>query len=305
MATGERTDKGKRSRLDALGAFVGSLVYRRRRLFGRSLDSPPLRTAVSDTKVEVGSLDPGRWHEVRAEGPAGRFDAAYLVHRWIGPDRPGLIYIHGSGEQPRDFGRSADNSFRRITEKEFEIDANLLLVMAPFHEAGQGAYIDALGDLRNYVGMLATATALVDSLAERLRSEGAPAVYGAGFSLGGWVLNLHRAFHGTGIDRYVPICAGTRPHAIFVDSVYRALVDPAARAQRAVLEDVLDFEAEFRENTTDDCRPMLFRYDALVDIDVHLPSYAGMQVEVIDKGHFAGQQAIADLRAHIRRATGL
>ncbi len=304
MAT-TTTSRGKRSRLDALGAFVGSIVYHRRRLFRRSLDSPPLRTAVPGTTAHVESLEPGSWHEIRSDGEAGRFDAAYLVHRWIGPDRPGLIYIHGSGEQPRDFGRRADNSFRRITEAEFEVDANLLLVMAPFHEAGQGAYIDALGDLRNYVGMLATATALVDALAKRLRSEGAPAVFGAGFSLGGWVLNLHRAFHGTGFDRYVPICAGTKPHTIFVDSVYRGLVDPSARAERAHLEDVLGFETEFRANTADDCRPLLFRYDALVDIDVHLPSYAGMPVEVIDKGHFAGQQAIPALRSHIRRAIGL
>lgn len=299
------TSRAKRSRLDALGAFVGSIVYRRRRLFRRSLDSPPLRTAVPGTTVNVGSLEPGAWHAVRSDGPAGQFDAAYLVHRWIGPDRPGLIYVHGSGEQPRDFGRTADNSFRRITEAEFDVDANLLLVMAPFHDAGQGAYIDALGDLRNYVGMLATATALVDALATRLRGEGAPEVHGAGFSLGGWVLNLHRAFHGTGIDRYVPICAGTKPHAIFVDSVYRRLVDLSASAERAHLEDVLGFEAEFKANTADDCRPLLFRYDALVDIDVHLPSYAGMQVEIIDKGHFGGQQAIPELRAHIRRATGL
>ena len=118
---------------------------------------------------------------------------------------------------------------------------------------GKRSRLDALGDLRNYVGMLATATALVDSLANRLRKEGAPAVHGAGFSLGGWVLNLHRAFHGTGIDRYVPICAGTKPHAIFVDSVYRGLVHPGARAERAHLEDVLGFEAEFRANTADDC----------------------------------------------------
>ncbi len=295
----------RRSVLDALGAIVGSLVYRRRRFFNQSLESPPLRTAVPATTTEVKRLDPGHWHEVRCDGPAGRFTAAYLVYRWNGPDRPALIYVHGSGEQPRDFTRSADNSFRRITERDFNVDANLVLVMAPFHETTQGAYIDALAELRNYVGMLASAASLVDSLAKRLRSEGAPAVFGAGFSLGGWVLNLHRAFYRTGIDRYVPICAGTQPQKIFVDSVYRGMVDPRARAQAQHLEDILSFESEFTANRSDDCSPMLFRYDRLVDIDVHLPSYAGMQVEVIDKGHFTGQQAIAEMRSHILRATSL
>ena len=60
-----------------------------------------------------------------------------------------------------------------------------------------------------------------------------------------------------------------------------------------------------RANTADDCRPLLFWYDALVDIDVHLRRDAEMQVEVIDKGHFGGQQAIPERRSPIRRATGL
>ncbi len=305
MATTNITDTGKRSTLDAIGAFVGSIVYRRRRLFHRSLETAPLRVAVPTTTAEVNSLDPGRWHDVRSEGPAGELKAGYLVHRWIGPDRPSLIYIHGSGEQPRNFNKSADNSFRRIVETRFDVDANLVLVMAPFHETTQGAYIDALGDLRNYVGILATTTALVDSLAKRLRAEGAPAIYGVAFSLGAWVLNLHRAFFRESIDCYVPICAGTEPHIVFVDSVYRGMVDPGARAQREYLEEVLSFRGEFTANGNDDCSPMLFRYDRLVDIASHGPSYAGMHVEVLDKGHFAGQQAIAEMRSHIRRATGL
>lgn len=305
MPANETANSAKRSKLDAIGAFVGSIVYRRRRFFHRSVDSPPLRIAVPATTTAVDSLDAGHWHEVRSQGPAGVYNTAYLVHRWVGPDRPALIYIHGSGEQPRNFSRKADNSFRRIVETDFDVDANLVLVMAPFHETTQGAYINALGDLRNYVGMLASATALVDSLARRLREDGAPAVYGAGFSLGGWVLNLHRAFLGTGIDRYIPICAGTKPASIFIDSVYRGLVDPGARAQREHLEDVLSYEREFMENGADDCSPMLFRYDRLVDIDVHLPSYSGMHVEVLDKGHFSGQQAIPEMRAHILHATGL
>ncbi len=305
MATLNITDTGRRSTLDAIGAFLGSVVYRRRRLFHRSIETPPFREAVPATTVRVDTLDPGRWHYVRSEGPAGELTAGYLVHRWIGPDRPSLIYIHGSGEQPRNFSRSADNSFRRIVETEFDVDANLVLVMAPFHETTQGAYIDALGDLRNYVGLLATATALVDSLAKRLREEGASAVYGAAFSLGAWVLNLHRAFLRQGIDRYVPICAGTEPHIVFVDSVYRGMVDPRARAQRAYLEEVLSFRGEFTANGNDDCSPLLFRYDRLVDIASHGPSYAGMHVEVLDKGHFSGQQAISEMRSHIRRATGL
>lgn len=37
----------------AISAFVGSIVYRRRRLFHRSLQTPPLRAAVPATTAEV------------------------------------------------------------------------------------------------------------------------------------------------------------------------------------------------------------------------------------------------------------
>ena len=291
--------------IDSIGASLGALVYRRDRFFGRSADSIPLAEAVQGATVEVDGLDPGVWHQVSVDTPLGAFDAGYLVHQWRGIEAPTMLFVHGSGEQPHDFGRTSSNSFRKLFPSEFDADVNLILLQAPFHQGSQGEYIRALGDLSRYVGMLASATALVDALAQRLSAEGCPRVYAVGISLGGWVVNLHRAYLGRGIARYVPMVAGTRLHEVFVTSDYRRLVAEPARSNPALLEGVLCFEDDFRANRQDDCYPLLARYDSLVEYEVQRHGYEGMDLVVLDKGHFAVMEAIADLRDHVRRSLDL
>jgi hypothetical protein len=131
-------------------------------------------------------------------------------------------------------------------------------------------------------------------------------VYAAGFSLGGWVVNLHRAFYGprepATVDRYIPICSGARISPVFVDSVYQKLVDEDARSQPEVMSEYLDFEEEFRANKANDYRPLLFRHDALVELTVRRSAYDGMDLQILDKGHFAGQHATDAMRDHIAQA---
>ncbi len=285
--------------LDRVGAAVGGFVYRKTPLFGESLEAVPLRDALGKTSAEVEDIKPGSWKKVKTSGPAGVFSCSYLVYRWIGPEAPTLIYIHGSGESPDNFGRRSDNSFKKIFTPDFPLDINLVLIMAPFHEGSQAEYIKALGKLNNYVGMLASSAAVLDSLARKFREEGCPEVFGAGFSLGGWVLNLHRAFIGEGIDRYIPICAGTRPEEVFISSHYRKLVGKKARENPEVLKNVLNFEKEFKSNPKQDCFPMLFQYDLLTEMKTQAPAFAGMDLKTLKKGHFAGQQAIKEIRDHI------
>ncbi len=288
--------------IDRLGATLGGIVYRKDRLFGKSLESPPLREAVPETHTRAAAFDTGVWQQVTAKGPAGSLDAAYLVYRWQGFNVPSLLYIHGSGEQPHKFSRFSDNSFQKIFARDDKHEMNLILLMAPFHEGSQGEYIKKLGYLNNYVGMLATTTALLDALANRLQKEGCPAVYAAGFSLGGWVLNLHRAFYGTGINLYVPMCAGTKPSAVFVSSHYRKLTAAKALQHSELLEELLDFHKEFSANKTKDCYPLLFRYDRLIELKTQAQAYEGMELKIIDKGHFTGQQAAGAMREHILRS---
>lgn len=283
---------------DRLGALVGGLVYRRSKLFSQSLEAPALDEAVRQTTASVGSLQPGVWHESTAKGPAGTLKAAYYVHRWLGDSYPTILYIHGSGEQPYKFGRFNDNSFAKIFDKDFDEPVNLVLIAAPFHEDAQGAYIQALGHMKNYVGMLAATTALLHSLAEQVRAHGSPAVYAAGFSLGGWVANLHRAFFGHSVDRYIPMCAGARLDSIFAASAYKRLVCPEAVGSPELLRRLLNFDERFRASSID-CRPLLFRFDRFLQMEVHMPSYEGMEVAILEKGHFTGQQAIREMREHI------
>lgn len=291
--------------IDKAGASLGALVYRNSRFFGTSLESETIRSAIGSTRVETAGFQPGIWQDVMAYGLDDQFQTAYLVHRWEGFHVPTLLYIHGSGEHPKDFGQFSDNSFRRIFAEDtesFKKPLNLILLMAPFHAGSQHAYIHALGHLKNYVGMLASTTVLLETLASQLRQEGCPEVNAAGFSLGGWVVNLHRAFFGKHIDRYIPLCAGTRPEAVFLTSHYRKLTAESARKNPALLRASLNFEAEFRANKTPDCLPLLFRYDRLVELEEQLPGYQGLDVRIVDKGHFTGQQATGELRKHIFNA---
>ncbi len=290
--------------IDRVGASLGGLVYRNSRLFSKSMESVSLREAAAFTEAEVGDFTPGTWHKASANGPAGLFEGAYLVYRWLGPEFPALIYIHGSGEQPYSFSRFSDNSFRKVFTGDFKADVNLILIAASFHETSQGEYIKALGYLNNYVGMLATTAAIVDALAEKLKREGSPSVYVAGFSLGGWVANLHRAFYGENIDRYIPICAGTRPSAVFLESEYRKLTSEAARKKPELFREKLDFEEDFRANRADNCYPLMFRFDRLTELDSQMPAYRGMKVKIIEKGHFTGQQATGEFREHIQSVIG-
>ncbi len=290
--------------IDRVGASVGGLVYRNNRLFSKSMDSVSLRESAGSTVAEAGEFLPGTWQKITATGPAGSYEGGYLAYRWLGFRNPTLIYIHGSGEQPYSFAPFKDNSFRKIFAGNFDADVNLVLVAAPFHESSQGEYIKALGHLKNYVGMLATTAAIVNALAEKLKKEGCPSVFVAGFSLGGWVANLHRAFHGKNVDCYIPICAGTRPSAVFVSSEYRKLTSEAARAKPDLLQEKLDFDEQFMANKTKNCYPLMFRFDLLTELESQMPAYRGMKVKILEKGHFTGQQAIGEFREHIQNVIG-
>lgn len=285
--------------IDKLGAALGGIVYRNNLIFGKSLDSVSLPEAAGATVAKVDDFKEGSWQPVQAEGPAGTFNGGYLAYRWLGYDKPTLLYMHGSGEQPYNFGRFSDNSFKKIFSNAVMPDLNLFLLAAPFHDRSQGEYIKALGYLNNYVGILSAAAATIDALAGRLKDAGCPSIYAAGFSLGGWALNVHRAFWSRNVDRYLPICAGTKPSAVFVESEYRKLTAPAARNKPQLLASLLDFEAYFKNNTKSDCYPLMFRFDLLTELEAQQGAYEGMHMSILEKGHFTGQQAINDFRKHI------
>lgn len=288
--------------VDNLGALIGRLVYRRSLLFSQSLESQPLGVVTKDTVAEISQFVEGQWQTAKATSPLGCFDAAYLVYRWHGFSTPTLLFIHGSGEQPHDFGRFSSNSFKSIFTEAFGEKLNLILLRAPFHEESQGEYMKALAHMQNYVGMLASTTALLHALAASLRIQGCPRVFGVGVSLGGWVVNLHRAYFGQFIDSYIPMIAGTRLDEVFGASCYRKLTAKSAWSRPQRLRDLLDFEEDFRSNQSKDCYPLLARYDQFVDFLTQKRGYEGMNLQVIEKGHFSAMQAANSLRLHIQNS---
>jgi len=280
---------------------ISALFLRDSKFFARSLDSRPLIEVASESEASVDDIGSAGERTVTVDTPIGAFEAAYIPWQWRGPDYPTLIYHHGSGERPFDFGRFSSNSFRRLfVATDDVIPANLVAVRAPFHGGSNVDYARAMGELENFVGMLAASVALVDALATQANDRTGGPVLASGISLGGWVVNLHRACFDT-VDRYVPIFAGAALGEMFVSSVYRKMTAEAARRRPNHLREVLDFGEEFRAVEAANCAPLLARYDRIIEYDRQRPAYAGMSLSVLDNGHVTGSLATDRLREHVLR----
>jgi hypothetical protein len=270
--------------------------------FARSVDAPPLVDVTTETTPpvdEVGDPSTAGRCDVAVDTPLGAFEAAYLPWQWLGPEYPTVVYHHGSGERPFDVGRFSTNSFRRLfLGLEEELPANLVAVRAPFHDGSSREYARAMGGLENFVGMLAASAGLLEALTEQIADRADGPVVLSGISLGGWGVNLHRACFGSA-DRYVPLFAGAALGEMFVSSVYRYMTADAALRQPSRLRDVLDFEDAFRAVAADTCAPLLGRYDRIIEYDRQRPSYTGMSLAVLDRGHVTGSLAAAALRQHV------
>ncbi|ELY56258.1 hypothetical protein C491_14962 [Natronococcus amylolyticus DSM 10524] len=287
--------------IDVATISMSGLLLRNSRFFSRSVSSAPIGAVVSGTAIDIENIRTGGVQGVSASTPIGEFQAAYLVSQWRGRDAPTLLYHHGSGEQPFDFGRFSSSSFGRLFGTNFDRDINLIALRAPFHDRSNREYVRAMDDLENFVGMLATSASLIEALVGRLRDTGFSAILAAGISLGGWAINLHRAYY-AGVDRYVPVFAGAQLGEMFVSSIYRKLVAEPARANPEVLRTVLDFADAFTSDNADDCDPLLARYDRIIEFETQRFAYEESDLGVLEKGHVTGSLATDALRAHIQRS---
>ncbi|ELY56613.1 hypothetical protein [Natronolimnohabitans innermongolicus] len=287
--------------IDVATISMSRLLMPNARFFSQSIASAPIGDVVSGAAIDIEKLRTGGVQKVSASTPIGEFQAAYLVSQWRGRNAPTLLYHHGSGEQPFDFGRFSSNSFRRLFGTTSDLEVNLIALRAPFHDRSNRRYIRAMGDLNNFVGMLATSVALIEALTDRLRATGCPAILAAGISLGGWAVNLHRAYY-VGVDRYVPMFAGAQLGDMFVSSVYRKLVAESARQNPAVLRNILDFENAVTSTDADDCDPLLARHDRIIEFETQRSAYEGSDLGILEKGHITGSFATDALQAHIQRS---
>lgn len=286
--------------IDLATVSASALALRDDKFFSRSLASPRLGETIADASIDLNTVETDGKRDVVVETPAGRCKSAYLAWKWYGDDAPTLIFHHGSGENPFEFGRFSSNTFRRLfATTAWDVPVNLIAVRAPFHDRSSTAYARSMGDLAAFVGMCASSTVLVNALTEALRERGSPEVVVSGISLGGWVTNLHRAFFGTA-TRYVPIFAGASLGEMFATSAYRKMTGELARANPDRLREKLDFDRAFVENTTDDCSPLLARYDQIIELEAQQHCYNRVHQTVIEKGHITGSLATSLLREHIR-----
>lgn len=296
--------------LDEATVRLGSALLGSKKFFAQSLDAPPIDEAVREaaptsTATTQASTDltfeqTDTPQTISIQTPTGTYEAGYLVWQWKRPSLPTILFHHGSGEDPFDVGRFAMHSVTRLFADPEDIPANIIAVRAPFHDEGSDTYAKAMGDLGDFVGMLAASTAVTETLREALIEQGGPAVVVSGISLGGWVTNLHHAVHDSA-QLYAPLFAGDRLGEMFVSSAYHRMTGELAHDQPDTIRDLLDFEEVYADATAP-TRPLLGRYDRIIELEVQQPAYADADLAVIDYGHVTGALQASTLREHVVEA---
>jgi hypothetical protein len=268
------------------------------KFFSESIESAGYREFLEDITVSVNSLEEGI-HETEAKTPVGKIDPAYYVAQWKGKGYPTIIYHHGNNERPFDFSRFAKNSFKNIfMDSKEPIDANLIAIRAPFHNASLKDYQKKIKHLSNFVGMLSVSVKLVEEIIHRLKDQGIAPVLVSGISLGGWITNLHRTYYNTA-DVYVPLLAGAALDHLFTDSGYRKMGGRIARENPEKIKETLNFEEDFQKVKDDNVFPLLGSYDQFIQYERQKKSYTTENIKVLESGHVTSFLLAQELRKHI------
>jgi len=284
---------------DLFSLQMATLEAGRTRFFERSVESKSFKSHLDAVQLDPlpgPSLGP---HEVPASSLVGRVDPGYLVYRWQGSSFPTIIYHHGNLERPFEMSGNAKNTFRTVLAVGTrEIEANLLVVRAPFHRMAVREYLQRMGRIENFVAMLAVSTALVEQIVRECREGGCRQILVAGISLGGTVTNLHRT-HFSSADAYVPMLAGTAQGDMFTQSAYRRLLGKAGRRNPEIVQELLNFTHEYLRVRDHNVFPLLARYDRYVPFERQEECYSDHPVRVMERGHITAALSPKLLRRHI------
>jgi hypothetical protein len=284
---------------DKLTATIGALATGKKKFFSHSQESQPFSELIKKTKIKLPEEIQEDIYEIEAETPVGILNPAFKIVKWIGNDFPVIIYHHGNNERPFDFRKSAKNTFYQIfVNTKEEIQANLVVVRAPFHNGSLKAYQQKMTDLENFAAMISTSVKLNEALISALHCKGCDKILTSGISLGGWVTNLHRSYFNTA-TAYVPLMAGTFLGELFIRSKYKKLTAENALKNPDTLRKVLNFDDAFKKITSPNVFPLLGRYDQFIEYDIQKESYNGHPVKVIENGHVTGALKTKALRNHI------
>jgi hypothetical protein len=285
--------------LDKYSVVMASLLLKRHTWFNKSIESPTFTEQLDSIELEMPEITGERYYEVKGTYPGGTIDPAFHVVRFIGWDKPTLIYHHGNNEQPFNYGFGSKNTFKSVVmANKDRFDANIINLRAPFHNDGMRRYLEKIGYLSEFTAMLSASVKLVQQLVETLKTKGVGKVVVTGVSLGGWVTNLHRSWFNSA-NAYVPMFAGAALDELFLSSYYRKLASPLVSAHPEALTKVLNFTTQFTSRKEHNVFPLLARYDRIIEYDRQKRCYGDMPIAIIDKGHITGALDSNVLCSHI------
>jgi hypothetical protein len=289
--------------MDHAVVLPGRLGGERVRFFRDAIDGPSWAEQLDIPPPPLPVMHLGVPTEVTVSTVVGPMRVGVLVARDPGGQGPVVITHHGNSERAFDLSGRAKNFLNRaLLSQPGAFDATVVVLRAAYHDGPLREYTRVAGDLARWMALLAASTAVIDSLVTRHGTESARPTLVTGFSLGGWVANLHRAFHGTA-GLYVPMLAGAHLGRQMFDSSYRAMVSRAARADADRLRPLLDFDARFRVATAP-VAPLLARHDRFARPQDQLEDYAHGPVEFLETGHVGAALAGPMLRNHVLRHLG-
>ena len=285
--------------LDLFTLRMAALQAGRDRFFHHNAKSAPLAEHLKAVRfASPPDLTRGP-HEMPADTLAGRVDPAFLVQQWRGNSFPTIIYHHGNQEHPFELKGSARNTFRTVlADGARDIDANLIAIRAPFHRWPTRDYLRRMGDITNFIAMLATSVNLIDQIVSACHDIGSSPVMVSGISLGGTTTNLHRTYYNTA-DLYVPLLAGAAQGDVFTSTPYRRLVGGQGRRHPELVQELLNFDDDYQKVATDNVFPLLARYDQYVVFERQSTCYEYCPIRIMERGHFTAALSPTLLRQHI------
>jgi predicted esterase YcpF (UPF0227 family) len=285
--------------LDNLTASVGAMIAGKKKFFANSMQSPTFEEQVAAIELEFTSIEGEGIYEVKAKTLVGNLDPAFRVAQWKGSEYPTIIYHHGNNERPFDFKKSAKNTFYNIfINAKDTIEANLIVVRAPFHNCSLKHYQDSMVDLSNFTAMIAASIRLNEEIINDVQKISSGSIVTCGISLGGWVTNLHRAIFNTS-TAYAPLMAGTYLGELFLKSKYRKMASDIALKNPEEIRKILNFNEIFEKRNSPNVYPLLAKYDQFIEYDVQKESYNGYPLKTIECGHITGAINSSELRNHI------
>jgi len=289
----------RHSFFDNITASIGGFIAGNMKFFANSVQSASFEKHIAAAELESPIISGEGIFEIKAKTLVGELDSAIRVAKWMGNDYPSIIYHHGNNERPFDFKKTAKNTFYKILAKQKEsVEANLIVVRAPFHNCSLSCYQEKMTELKNFVAMISASVKLNEVLIQYIKGETKEAVITTGISLGGWVTNLHRSIYNSS-TAYVPLLAGTFLGEVLLKSKYRKLTSDLALNNPDQIKSVLNFDELFQTIKTRNIFPLLCKYDQFIEYNVQQESFRDYPLKTIEYGHVTGSLNTEKLKEHI------